>query len=238
MTTQNGIGLIKDPVVITYRNEEVKKRFRRYRDVYFFVQAIKEKFGVLPEIKIISINRVFRATFCGQTVKVRVREQGRRIHQLLCDEKIRHIPRVLYELPYENNLYFLLTEWVPGIQYGLDALRDFPEVNKTIPPKYFYQMGEILANIANLNYQGMNLGMSDLYWTNFVVHDAQLYLVDISKIYKTDFPEYFIITQLLMHPYTPYEKKTAFVEAYLKFRKPSRKYLAEILKVFLEKDYA
>jgi len=208
MNNQNYIGY-------KYRNDTIKNRFKHYNLISYIEEVFSRRFGKKPEIEIISINKVFKVNIDDKSYKINFKFPENNFHEVLLDNNIR-VPKIIFResIGFEN-LDMICLEWIEGFTYP--QLND-KTIFKDIPKEYFKSLGELLGKLNNIKHLNFFIAMSDIYWTNFLISNEEVYLVDTTKVYLTLFPEYFVITQFLLHTHTPIESRVAFLDEYLKYR--------------------
>lgn len=199
-------------------NDNIKRLFKNYQDIPVVLNLAKKFFGVEPELTIISQNHAFLLDVGGKKVKARFVNCDNFLHEKVLKESDANVPKVVGRIKRDNCIDLKFSEWIEGSTWKNQLATK--TVYDEIPPKYYYQMGALLAKISNIKLDEIRyIGMSDIYWLNFILKEDedQVYLTDTNKLYRTPFPEYFIFTQILFHDYTPVEHKEALVAGYHEF---------------------
>jgi len=201
-------------------SDNIKRLFKNFDDIPHVLRLAKEFFGVEPDLTIISQNHAFLLDVNGKKVKARFVDSNNFLHEKILEESDANVPKVVGRIKYDNSVDLKFSEWIEGTTWKQQLATK--TVYDEISPKYYYQMGAILAKIANIKLDEIRyIGMSDIYWLNFLIKEDEdkVYLTDTNKLYRTPFPEFFIFTQILFHDYTPVEHKEALVAGYHDFHK-------------------
>ena len=198
---------------IDFRAPVIKERFRHWDELKEVAELTEAHFEEKPNLEIVSINRVYKVVFpSGRTpMKIRAVFRENITHEVLVSSGI-EVPRIITRLQGIGGIDYRFTEWLEGFTYK-DSLKDI-KIYDEMPDKHYYKLGRLLGRITNIKVRDKMYSMSDIYWTNFLIHGEEVYLTDTSKVHLSTNPEYFFIKQVLLDQFIPGKKKAEAILGY------------------------
>ena len=163
--------------------------------------------------------QAFKVKRDGVVYKVRLLENSADWEAIECArellEKNFDIPDICNVEKCSDNKSLAFVEWIEG-----ETAREYREIKGRLPEEFYYNLGLYAAKMHNLIFDGRYISVLAWWPRNFIItKDLKVILIDINKLYYTDFPECFLIKGIIAEtPSVDKSQANAFLKGYRELR--------------------